>query len=188
MAITVHPATPERWADLEALFGGNGACAGCWCQFFKLSRPEYEAGRGEKNKRRLRESVERGTRPGLIAYDGDQPVGWAALEPKERYPRLARARILKGVDDAPAWSLPCFFVARSHRGRGIMTALLKAAAKNAKAEGATLLEGYPMAPSKRTGDAFAYVGVVGPFEKAGFEEAARPSPTRRVMRRRLRVP
>jgi GNAT superfamily N-acetyltransferase len=185
-ALVVRPATPERWADLESLFGGNGACAGCWCQFFKLPKAQYDASRGAANRRRLRKSVESGEVPGLLAYDGDVPVGWIALEPKERFPRLARARILKGVDDAPAWSVPCFFVARSHRGRGVTVALLKAAGKHAKAAGATLLEGYPMAPDARTGDAFAYVGVASAFEKAGFAEIARPSRTRRVMRKKLR--
>ena len=26
-----HSLTPDRWGDLEALFGERGACGGCWC-------------------------------------------------------------------------------------------------------------------------------------------------------------
>ena len=34
--IVVKPLTPALWPDLEALFGDNGACAGCWCMFWRL--------------------------------------------------------------------------------------------------------------------------------------------------------
>ena len=183
--VTVHPATPERWPDVERLFGANGACGGCWCQFFKQTASEYASGCGDPNKRRMKRSVASGTVPGLIAYDGDEPVGWCAVEPKERFARLSRARILRDVDDAPAWAVPCFFVKRSHRGRGITVALLKAARAHAKAHGATLLEGYPVAPGGRMGDTFAYHGTLSAFEQAGFDVIATPSKARRVVRRRL---
>jgi len=29
--IAIHPVTPERWADLEELFGPSGGYGGCWC-------------------------------------------------------------------------------------------------------------------------------------------------------------
>ena len=80
--IEIHPATPERWKDVEALFGKNGACAGCWCQFFKQTSTEFSSRGGDPNKRALRRSVQSGEVPGLIAYDGGTPVGWCALEPK----------------------------------------------------------------------------------------------------------
>ncbi|HEU4335639.1 MAG TPA: GNAT family N-acetyltransferase, partial [Candidatus Eisenbacteria bacterium] len=61
----IHPVTPERWDDLEALFGPRGACAGCWCMFWKKPRSEFERGKGEGNRRALRTSVTRGDVPGL---------------------------------------------------------------------------------------------------------------------------
>ena len=84
------------------------------------------------------------------------------------------------------WSVPCFFVARSHRRRGLQARLLKAAAARAKARGAAILEGYPVEPNGGAmPDAFAWTGLASAFRKAGFAEVARRSPTRPVMRRRL---
>lgn len=182
----IHPVTPERWDDLEALFGPRGACAGCWCMFWKKPRSEFERGKGEGNRRALRTSVTRGEVPGLIAYDGEVPVGWCAVEPRERFPGLARSRVLAPVDEAPVWSVPCFFVARGWRRKGVTVALLRAAAAHAASRGAKLLEGYPIAPKQgKVADAFAWTGIAGAFEKAAFEEVARRSPTRPIMRRRL---
>src|SRR5437773_770027 len=46
-----------------------------------------------------------------------------------------------------------------------------------------LREGYPVCPRrKRIPDAFAWTGLVSAFRKSGFQEVARPSPTRAIMR------
>ncbi len=184
--IRFHPLTPDRLPDLEALFGPRGACGGCWCMFWKQTRPEYQAGKGEPNRRAMRRQVEAGVVPGLLAYDADGPVGWCAVEPRAAYPRLARSRTLAPVDDAPAWSVPCFFVARRARGTGLTTALLGAAAAHARRGGAPVLEGYPVDPRGRTADAFVYTGIASAFRRAGFEEVARRSATRPLMRLTLR--
>ena len=38
----IHPLTPDRWDDLEALFGPRGAYGGCWCMFWRVSRAQSE--------------------------------------------------------------------------------------------------------------------------------------------------
>jgi GNAT superfamily N-acetyltransferase len=126
--------------------------------------------------------VRRGERPGLLAYDGATPVGWVAVEPRGAYPRLARSRSLAPVDEAPVWSITCFFVARSHRHRGVTRALIDAAGAHARAAGATLLEAYPVDLARPTGDAFVYTGAASTFAAAGFEEVARRTPTRPIVR------
>ena len=40
LAITIHPATPDTWRDLETLFGEKGACGGCWCMAWRVPAPE----------------------------------------------------------------------------------------------------------------------------------------------------
>jgi GNAT superfamily N-acetyltransferase len=133
--------------------------------------------------------VDSGTPPGVIAYDGTEPVGWCSLAPREAYVRLASARTLKPLDETPVWSVTCFFVARAHRRSGVTVALLNGAAEFAARQGARMLEGYPVEPRKGLmPDAFAWTGLPGAFQKAGFTEAARPSPTRPIMRRALRAP
>lgn len=184
--VQVHPVTPERWKDLVTLFGEKGACAGCWCLFFKQTGPEFSAGKGEANRRTQERHVKSGRCPGLLAYVDGQPAGWCAVEPREEFKRIVKSRVLKPVDERRAWSIPCFFVDRRHRGRGLMTALLEAACDHARAGGADVIEGYPVKPAtKRLPDVFGYHGLVSAFEKAGFTEVARPSAWRRIMRREL---
>lgn len=187
-AIEIHPATPERWADVEALFGRNGACAGCWCQFWRQSQAAYRAGQGAPNRRALRRQVLAGEVPGLLAYAGEEPVGWVAVAPRAAYARLAKARNLVAVDEAPVWSAPCFFVKRGWRGRGLAARLLAAVAARAREAGAPYLEGYPVDSRAELGDAFLYTGALSTFVRLGFTEVARKARTRPVMRLPLLLP
>src|ERR1700732_3862279 len=34
--LSVYPLTPDHWDDFEVLFGPRGACAGCWCMWWRL--------------------------------------------------------------------------------------------------------------------------------------------------------
>lgn len=179
------PLTPARWDAFAKLFGPNGASSGCWCMWWRLERKDYRAGQYATNKRRMKKLVESGVKPGLLAFSGREAVGWIALAPREDYPGLANARTLKPLDDKPVWSVTCFFVAKAHRGRGVTAQLLNAAADYARTQGATLLEGYPNQPGAPWPDAGMYTGVVSAFEKARFKVAAKPSNSRRIMRRSL---
>ena len=77
-------------------------------------------------------------------------------------------------------------MARPHRRRGVTVELLRAAAEHAARRGASILEGYPVEPSSgRLPDAFAWTGLASAFRRAGFEEVARRSPTRPIMRLEL---
>jgi GNAT superfamily N-acetyltransferase len=190
--VTVHPATPERWADLAAVFGERGACAGCWCLFWRLPRGESRHNTASDNRDLLRALVETGQEPGLLAYVDGAPAGWCALGPRESFARLETSRKLRRVDDRPVWSVPCFFVARPFRRQGLMRALIAGAVRYARAHGARLIEGYPLeldsgplAGRALTGDG-GFTGVVSAFEAEGFKEVALASQTQRVMRRALR--
>jgi GNAT superfamily N-acetyltransferase len=91
--------------------------------------------------------------------------------------------VARPVDSQPVWSIVCFFVAPGSRRQGVMTALLRAAVSHARAGGARIVEGYPVDPSDAYPDTFAYTGVASAFHRAGFEEVARHSPGRPIMRR-----
>ena len=89
--LSFHPLTPGRWRDLERLFGLRGACAGCWCMWWRLSRPEWNRGKGDGNRKAFRKLVRSGAEPGVLAYADGEPVGWCAVAPREQYPRLDAA-------------------------------------------------------------------------------------------------
>jgi GNAT superfamily N-acetyltransferase len=186
VTLSFHPLSPDRWDDVEALFGERGACAGCWCMYWRLGAKEYSAGKGQGNRAAFRRIVERGDEPGVLAYAGDEPVGWCAVAPREAYPRLDRSRILAPLDDAAVWSISCLFVARPWRRQGVSRGLIEAAVAHARSRGARIVEGYPVEPAAPQADAFVWTGLASAFERAGFREAARRSPTRPIMRRRVR--
>ncbi len=154
--------------------------------WWRCSRAEFARKKGTGNKRALHRIVHSGPPPGLLAYLGDEPVGWCAVAPRNQYARLTNSRILGPVDDEAVWSVVCFYVARPFRKRGITESLLEAAVRFAGEHGARFVEGYPVAPAKdRVPDVFAYTGFVSTFAAAGFSEVLRRSPTRPIMRRRL---
>ena len=184
--LSFAPLTPRVWGDFEELFGTRGACGGCWCMWWRQKHSEFERNKGERNRKAMKALVESGEVPGILAYDGGRPVAWCSVAPRESFPRLSRSRILKPVDDEPVWSVVCFFIARSHRGRGVSRAILEAAAEHAGRQGARIVEGYPIEPKKgKTADLFVYTGLASVFRKAGFDEVARRSETRPIMRLRL---
>lgn len=151
--------------------------------WWRLSRAQFDRQKGEGNREVLRDIVLSGQVPGLLAYAGEEPVGWCAVAPRETFPALERSRILKRVDDKPVWSVVCFFVARRYRGRGLTVALLRAAVEHAACHGACIVEGYPVEPRKdRLPDPFIYTGSASAFRQAGFVEVARRSETRPIMR------
>ena len=181
--LTFHPVTPDRWDDFETVFGPRGATGGCWCMWNRLPNPEFEAQKGEGNKQLMKGIVESGHVPGILAYHGDEPVGWCSVAPREEFSRLERSRILKPVDDQPVWSIVCFFIPKQYRGKGVMTLLLKGAVEYARSQGAKIVEGYPVEPKKDSyPDTFAWHGLAEPFRQAGFKEVARRSETRPFMR------
>jgi GNAT superfamily N-acetyltransferase len=181
MIPTVEPLTPDRWSDFERLFGPNGACAGCWCMWWRLGRHTLRQN-GEGNRRAFRAIVEAGPPPGLLAYDGDEPAGWFALAPRADLPVLGRSRYLKPVDTLPVWSLSCFFIGRGYRRRGLTGRLIAAAVEHARREGALAVEAYPWETEERKGASIVYTGLASTFRRLGFVEAARRVPHRPILR------
>jgi GNAT superfamily N-acetyltransferase len=181
--VEFHPLIPGRWVDFETLFGPRGACAGCWCMWWRLRRSEWTAGKGSGNRKAMQRIVKSGEVPGILAYADGRPVGWCSIGPRENFGALGRSRILKPIDEEPVWSVVCFYVTAPYRRRGITVALLKAAVAYAHARGARIVEGYPVEPKKGSmPDVFAFTGIVSAFRRAGFIEAARRSATRPIMR------
>ncbi len=181
--IEFRPVTPDRWSDLEALFGARGACGGCWCMTWRLKRSDFDRGKGDGNRKAFREIVRSGAEPGVLAYSGGAPVAWCAVAPREAYTGLARSRILAPVDEQPVWSISCLFVTRRLRRSGVSVPLIRAAVAHAAAHGAEVVEAYPVEPySTQMPAAFAWTGIVSAFRKAGFTEVLRRSRARPIMR------
>ena len=182
---SIHPVTPDRWDDLERLFGPQGAFMGCWCAYWRLRHKEFGETSAEAHKCVLQERVESDQPPGLLAYRADEPVAWASVEPREDFEAFQYARVYKPIDDTPVWTVTCFYVDESARGEGMQTHLLAAARDHVAASGGDAVEGYPEDPAdvdfESTGTP-GYMGLVPAFERAGFREVGRLSNGRYVYR------
>lgn len=181
-SITIHPLTPDRWHDLEALFGPSGADGGCWCMWFRLRRSEMNRSTNAQNKAALKRIVDSDRPPGLIAYVDGAPAGWVSLDPRERYAMLMHGRIWKPLDETPVWSIVCFVVSKEYRRQGMMSRLLGAAIGHARDHGAKMLEAYPVEAAEELTGYDGFTGIASVFRRAGFREAGRMSNGRTVVR------
>jgi GNAT superfamily N-acetyltransferase len=191
--LDAQPLTPERWPDLERLFGPSGAYSNCWCAFQRVSGREFSAGcanRGAGNRALLRRLADDGGRPGLIGYRDGQPVGWVSVGPRPEFGRIVRSPIVRlspdEAADASVWSVACFFIPRAQRGSGVGRALLENAVLHARAAGASVLEGYPVdTAGARAQASSVFTGTLDLFLGAGFNVVARRLERRPVVRRSL---
>lgn len=178
-ALTFKPLTPKLMDDLGVVLKGSWG-ATCWCMHPRLTDAQMKTLPGEgavKDKRRAamtKLARRRSHAPGLVAFEGDEPVGWVALGPRPEFARVDKSRATPVVDDEPVWIIPCVTVARVARGQGIAVELIKAAATYAFENGAPAVEAYPRADDKRTSADSAYFGTEAMFQRAGFKVIRRP--------------
>jgi len=170
MAIDVRPATV--FADVATMVGPKRPDANvCWCLSYRIPNKENQSLAGKARGRKVQQLIEHGP-PGVLAYDGDEVVGWAAVH-RRAETTFATNRKIPHVDDRDVWSVWCIRVRPGHRGQGISHALLEGAVSFARDQGAPAIEGYPVDNRGRKVDlTMAYVGTRALFEKAGFSKAA----------------
>jgi len=176
--VAIVELTADTWPSLVALFGPNGAQAGCWCTWYLQSPKQMSANGSELNRQLLHDRVRDSVPTGLLAVDGDTPTGWIAVAPWPTYPRLATMKASTPVDPAEdltdVWSVTCLFVHRTARRNGLTHDLLGAAVDYATARGARAVEGYPVDTAGVKHNAGAlYHGTLTGFLAAGFYEVDR---------------
>ncbi|GAA1495280.1 GNAT family N-acetyltransferase [Paeniglutamicibacter kerguelensis] len=190
----IIPANEASWADIQKVFGTRGTPTTCQCQWFQNPGLSFDELSVEELADRLKTQTACGNASaaktsGLIAYLGDEAVGWCAVEPRTTYPRLLGSKVPwsgrnEDREDPNVWSLVCFVTRTGYRRRGVSRALAAAAVEFARQRGARALEGYPMVlpPGKKAVWGEMYVGSRSIFVDAGFTEVSHPTPRRAVMR------
>jgi GNAT superfamily N-acetyltransferase len=192
--LAVVPANEASWPDLQTIFGTTGDPGHCFCQWFKVRHRDWSATSVEERRDRLRAQTrcdhpDAATTTGLVAYLGSEPVGWAAVEPRTGYARLAVTRNVwagraEDKADDSVWAVTCFVTRRGYRKQGISYALAAATVDFARQRGARALEAYPLriSPGEAVPSVPLYVGTRQIFAAAGFTEVSHPAPARVVMR------
>jgi GNAT superfamily N-acetyltransferase len=182
-SLIFKPLTPDLWPDLESLFGPGGAYAGCWCMWWRETRADFDRYRGEGNRQLMKEIVDSGQTPGILAYIDNEPIGWCSVAPRDDYGSINRSRVLKPIDDKKVWSIVCFYVEKQHRGQGLNLRLIKAAVDYAEEMGCKIVEAYPTIPrGRKLAPVSSFMGIPDVFERAGFILVAQPSEARAIMR------
>jgi hypothetical protein len=184
--LVIVPLTPERWRDLEQLFGPDrGANSGCWCMWWRLTREAWRQMPKAGRKARLRKVVKKGPPVGLLALRGDAPIGWVQVAPRRATPTFNTSPVAAPADPRDdldqVWAITCFYIAAAGRRSGVAHALGQAAVRHAFAQGAVAIEACPKeAGARASGD--LYMGTPSIFRRLAFREIARRTPVRPLMR------
>jgi len=167
----IRPAS--NFDDVRTLVGPKRPDANvCWCLSYRIPSKQNLAMRGLERGEFVRDLCSRQTAPGVLAYDGGDVVGWAAVAPRADT-TFARNRKIPHIDDQPVWSLWCVRVRPGFRKRGIAAPLIAGVVDFARDHGAPVIEAYPVDNGNdRVNMTMAYVGTRKMFEQAGFEKAA----------------
>jgi GNAT superfamily N-acetyltransferase len=174
MSIEVEPATAARFDDVATILGPQKKpdASVCWCLSHRVDSKTNRSLVGRARGEYVKDLCSRDVAPGVLAYDGGEVVGWAAVAPRAELP-FARSRKIPHVDDSPVWTVWCIRVRPGHRGKGIAHALLDGAVDYARSQGAPAIEGYPVDNrGEKVDTTMAYVGIRSIFESAGFTKAA----------------
>ncbi len=174
-----HPVIPERLPDLACFSERHGKFRYCSCMRWRMKSTDYQRSTKGSRIAALDDLVRRGVPVGVLAYLDGEPVGWCSIAPRESYAALERFRALPRLDEAPVWSVVCFFVDRSVRRQGVTLGLLQAAVEYARSQGAEVIEGYPVEPGPRL---YTYMGSPATFRRAGFHDVTPSGHVRQVMR------
>jgi GNAT superfamily N-acetyltransferase len=171
MAIEVRPAT--SFEDVKTMVGPKRPDANvCWCLSYRIPSKQNQALHGTERGDLVKQLVAQSPPPGVLAYDGGEVVGWAAVHPRADT-SFAGNRKIPHVDDAEVWSVWCIRVRPGYRSKGISHHLLAGAVAMARSFGAPAVEGYPVDNGGRKVDlTMAYVGTRKLFENAGFTKVA----------------
>lgn len=182
--LTFEPLSKNNWNKFVELFGTKGACGNCWCMSFRLNKNDFDKGKvNEGNKNAMKQLVWDNRPTGLLGFYKDKPIAWCAFAPREDFLKLEKSRVHKRIDAKPVWSVPCTFIAKDFRRKGVSVLLLKGLVKYAKKKGIKIIEAYPTIPTQeKLPDAFAWIGLYKSFEKAGFEIVDRQSKNRPTVR------
>jgi GNAT superfamily N-acetyltransferase len=170
MAIEVRPA--RVFEDVKTMVGPKRPDANvCWCLSYRIPSKENVSLRGSARGEKVAALMEHGP-IGVLAYDGEEVVGWAAVAPRTET-TFARSRKIPRVDDLDVWSVWCIRVRPGYRGKGVSHSLLAGAVEFARSQGAPAVEGYPVDNRGEKVDlTMAFVGTRALFEKAGFHKAS----------------
>ena len=188
LSLTFQPLCPENWHDFEALFEKHrGVRGGCWCVYYLCKSTDYNRMGPEARRAFHRELALSGCAQGLIAYEGETPVGWCQFGRPDVLCQYDRGRTYPKLpiapEDKPSWRISCLFTDKHRRSRGIAIRTLHAALEEIARLGGGVVETFPLDSPKIKHNVFS--GSADMYRREGFTEVARLTENTLLMRKRV---
>ncbi|MEZ3160925.1 GNAT family N-acetyltransferase [Microbacterium sp. BWT-B31] len=141
-ALRVVPANEASWDDMQAIL--TGTAGRCQCERQRLGDHDWwhmpERERGDLLRAETHCGDPRATETiGIVAYLGDEPAGWCAVDRRSVYGRLRgspvpwKDRPHERKDDDTVWAIACLVVRKGLRHRHLTYDLVAAAVDHARA-------------------------------------------------------
>ena len=185
--LTIRHLSPDVQADFlryfeGAAFADNPGWNSCYCQFLYVdhSKVTWSSRSAEENKSSACERIKCGRMQGLLAYRGDEVVGWCNAAPR---PMLDAFADEPDPDEDRLGQITCFVVAKAHRRTGVARALLDAACEHLRQQGLSIAEASPSRSA--SSDAENHFGPLSLYISAGFEVHREEEDATVVVRRSL---
>jgi GNAT superfamily N-acetyltransferase len=175
----LSPALAADYFDFfdNRAFSDNSEWSCCYCTYFHMNAQSErevddevsaDGGGVDALRRALRGKAQRlideGTLRGYLAYANGIAIGFCNTNDKSMYVKHINEIASNAGERVKVTA--CYVIAPEYRGKGIATALLERAISDARADGYTAIEAYPL--HGETGVALNYVGPERMYEKAGF--------------------
>ncbi len=183
---TARELGPKTWPDFEKIVEKhNGVWGGCWCVTFH--HPTGKRTRTAAGNRALKKRLVMADQShSALVYDGNQVVGWCLFgRPAEIPGRMGAYGRLNLAQ--PDWRIPCFFVDRDWRKKGVAKAALEGALRMIGEKGGGTVDAYPIdVHGKPYGSSFLWGGTSTMFARAGFHPIVKLGTSKLVMRKAVR--
>jgi GNAT superfamily N-acetyltransferase len=187
-SLTTRALSLSTWPDFESLFAKHrGVRGGCWCVYYMCTSTQFEKLGRDGRQAFHRSMAMEGKARGVLAYEGDAPVGWCQFGPPEVLSQYSRGRAYKllqfAPEDMPQWRISCLFTDKHRRSRGIATYTLHAAVEEIARLGGGVVEAFPFDIEGMRHNQFT--GSVDMYLREGFEKVVRLGKSTLLMRKRI---
>ena len=187
MSYAVKPLDVTTWPEFAQLAEDHhGVWDGCWCLgFHEEGAPRVHT---PPQRRAMKEARVREDRAhAALVFEAAACVGWCQFGRTEELPRIKHLKAYReGLEALPDWRITCFFVARSHRRRGVADAALAGALELISGQGGGSVESYPEdTGGRKVSGSFLNNGTAAMFERQGFTRTRKIGKHRWVVNRLL---
>ena len=183
--LTVRPLDDSTWPAFAKLVEGEGGVwGGCWCIVFHLD-PKGPKGQCRPHRETKQRLVSEGKGLAALVFEGEEAVGWCQFGRTNDLPNIKNRKNYEAtLDYLPEWRIPCFYVGKKHRKKGVANIALKGALEQIAALGGGAVEAYPFdVEGMKTSSSFLHGGTLAMFERLGFERVRTIGKTQWVVRK-----